>query len=261
MRGSARGKFPRISNWVRRMALSLEEARSLAGLFGELDRKKMLLLLLFDKPGSKWDRQDDVKKLPKSDRISTATLYRNVDELRDGGFLEEMKGSERRGRSGTTVQTYRLTFKGYIAEAISAHLLLLERKTSPQLGEEVERIAKGLESTPGWPVLVEFLKYHRDMEIDLSRVSIDSAYFATMLSLALSKHSPEDISSIVEPSFKQLGVDFLPIKAMITQVQKLHAEMEESGDSFMAKLARMKLESKEDDLATKVGKSRKGKMH
>jgi hypothetical protein len=242
------------------MALSLEEARSLAGLFGELDRKKMLLLLLFDKPGSKWDKKEDIKKLPRPDRISTATLYRNVDELRAGGFLEEMKGSERRGRSGTTVHVYRLTFKGYLAEAISAHLLLLEGKASPQLGEEVERIAKGLESTPGWPVLIEFLKYHRDMKIDLSRVSVDPGYFGTMLSLALSTHSPEDISSIIEPSFKQLGIDFLPFKEMITQLQNRHAKIKESGDNFIAKLARMKLESKEDDLATKVQKSRR-KMH
>jgi hypothetical protein len=124
--------------------LNLEEARSLARIFGELDRKKMLLLLLFDEPGSKWDKKEEIEELPKPDGISTTTLYRNVDELK-AGFLEEMKGSERRGRSGTNVLTYRLTFKGYLAEAISAHVLLLEEKSSPQLKGKVERIIEDLD--------------------------------------------------------------------------------------------------------------------
>jgi hypothetical protein len=239
--------------------VSLEEARSLAGLFGELDRKKMLLLLLFDKPGSKWDKKDDLKKLAKPDRISTATLYRDVNELKAGGFLEEMKGSERRARSGTPVLTYRLTFKGCLAEAISAHLLLLEGEIPPQLKRRIAKIAKASDSSPGWPVFIEFLKYHRELRIDLSRANIDAAYFSSMLSLALRKYPEDMILKIVEPSLKELGIDLPAVKEIAAHLKNRYDGLEAFGESFLAEVAERNLKPRATDVATKVLKLRRTK--
>jgi hypothetical protein len=241
------------------MTLSLEEARSLAGLFGELDRKKMLLLLLFDKPGSKWDKKEEIKKLPKSDRISTATLYRNVDELKAGGFLEEVKGAERRGRSGTEVITYCLTFKGYLAEAINAHLLLLEGKTSSKLRERVEKIVEDLDSSAGWPLYIEFLNWNRRREIDLSRINVDGAYFTSMLWLALTEH-PEAIWERLQPSVKELGLESVLTKEEVAEFKDYFGGIRSFSESLLAEMAkRRSIKSDAKEAVTRVRKSGRGK--
>jgi hypothetical protein len=243
------------------MTLSLEEARSLAGLFGELDRKKMLLLLLFDKPGSKWDKKEEIKKLPKSDRISTATLYRNVDEMKAGGFLEEVKGAERRGRSGTEVLTYCLTFKGYLAEAIIAHLLLLEQETSADLRKKIRKIVEDLDSSPGWPLYIEFLNYHRQRKIDLSPVNVDGAYFTSMLWLALTEHSEDAVWERLQPSIKKLGLDSLVTKEAVADFKNYFSEIRSFSESFLAEMSKRSVKTGAKEAVPTVRRSGRNKQN
>jgi hypothetical protein len=239
--------------------LDLEEARSLAGLFGELDRKRMLLLTLFDSPGSKWDKKEAMKKAPKSDRIATATLYRNVDELLAEGFLEEMKGYERRARGGATVVTYSLTLKGCLAGAIIARLLL-EQKISPELRKRVEGIAETLDSAPGWPLFIEFLKWHKQRGIDLRRVSIDGAYFSSILWLALIEQPEDFIWKHLQPSVKTLGLDLVVTDKTVANLKRHYLNwMRSFGDSFLAEVTKRSLTQGAKNVATKVRKSERRK--
>jgi hypothetical protein len=237
--------------------LDLEEARSLAGLFGELDRKRMLLLLLFERPGSRWDKKEEIKKLPKSDRIPTATLYRNVDELLAEGFLEEMKGYERRARGGATVVTYHLTLKGCLAGAIIARLLL-EQKISPELRKRVEGMAELLDSAPGWPLFIEFLRWHKQRGIDLSRVNIDGAYFSSILWLALIEHPKDFIWKHLQPSVKTLGLDLVVTDKTVAALKRYYLDwMRSFGDSFLAEVTKRSLAHGTKNVATKIRKSRR----
>jgi hypothetical protein len=239
--------------------LDLKEARSLASLFGELDRKRMVLLILFDRPGSKWDKRQESEKLPKSDRISTATLYRSVDELLAEGFLEETKGHERRARGGATVVTYNLTLKGYFAEAITARLLLEER-ISAELRRRVEEIAKTLDSSPGWPLFIEFLRWHRKRGIDLSRVSIDGAYFGSILWLALIEHPKEFIWEHLQPSVKTLGLDLIVTDETVADLKRYYYDwMRSFGDRFLAEVTKKTLTQVGKSVATKLRKSERTK--
>jgi hypothetical protein len=223
------------------------------------DRKRMLLLTLFDRPGSKWDKNEVMKKAPKSDRIATATLYRNVDELLAEGFLEEMKGYERRSRGGSTVVTYRLTLKGYFAEAITGRLLL-EEKISPQLRKRVQEIAETLDSTPGWPLFIEFLRWHKQRGIDLSHVSIDGAYFGSILWLALIEHPKEFIWEHLQPSVKTLGLDLVISDETIADLKRFYYDwMKSFGDSFLADVTKRSLTRATKNVATKVRKSERKK--
>ncbi len=223
-------------------SLDLKEAKSLADVFGELDRKKMLLLLLFDKAGSKWDKKKEIKELPKADRISTASLYRNVDELVGGGFLQVMKGSARRSRGGATVLTYHLTLKGYLAEAVNAQCLVLERRLSANLRKRVEKIVEDLKSSPGWPVYIEFLRWNRDRQIDLSRVNVDEAYFGSTLLLALLEHREDQIWKLIQPSAnktKELGLGLPEVtEKTVAELKNYHAGIQSFVDNFIAEVSK-----------------------
>ncbi len=231
--------------FVRRMVrLDLEEARSLASVFGNLDRKRTVLLMLFEKPGSKWDAKTRMSGLPKSYRISTASLYRNVDELLAHGFLQVVKGSERRSRGGATVFSYELTLKGIFAAGINACVLFLDSKTPVSLEESVdtEKLVQNFESNPGWSFYIDFMKWHRDRRIDLSNVSVDMAYVGSTLTLAMLEH-PENVTLERLQALAKRMRDFgLPVPEVtaktVEDFQKSASLLQSVGGSFVPALLR-----------------------
>jgi hypothetical protein len=173
--------------------LTLEETRTLVGLFGEIDRSKSLILMFLTHEGSKWDILSKIKQLPKRYRIPTATFYRKFDELRGSSFLEVV--GEKPGRAGLTVIKYGLSLKGYLAAAISAYEFFLDSRTPANLEEDIgaDRLIQLVESNPAWPLFVTYLRWHRDRGIDLSNVKLDMVYFGPTLAVAILDH-PEELT-------------------------------------------------------------------
>jgi len=173
--------------------LSLSEARSLARVFGEIDRQKSILLLLFIKPDSRWGISLRVDKLPKSYRIPRASLYRKVDELYESSFLD-LLGTET-GLTGMTVSRYRLSLKGLLAGFIYAYVLFLDSGTPDGVKKNtgLDELIGTFESMPGWKLYVSFLRWHKGRSIDLSQARIDAAYFTFTLILSMLER-PKDVS-------------------------------------------------------------------
>ena len=192
--------------------LDLEEARSLARVFGKLDKKKVIILMFFVKPGTKWHVNNEIMKLPKFYRVPESSLYRLVDDMVAQGFLQTVKGSARRGRGGMMVHDYELTMKGIVAVGINMYALILDPKTPTNLKErlDTQSLAKNLESNTAWPFYIEFLRWHRDRNIDLSHVKVDFAYVGSVISLTMLEH-PEQITlerlQALAGTMKELGIE------------------------------------------------------
>jgi len=222
--------------------LSVEEARSLSRVFGEIDRQKSVLLLLFHKPNSRWGIMPMIKKLPKTYRVPTASLYRKVNELYDSSFLKLL--NTERGRAGIAVSYYGLSLKGYLAACIYAYVLFLDAKTSASVKEQtgLDKLVKNLESTPGWSLFIDFLRWHKDRNIDLSNVKIDIAYFSLTLTLSMLDH-PENVTEQdlirLSEHLKQFGlVPQKEPKEILQLLQSTKKSIQEVGENVLALLRR-----------------------
>jgi len=193
--------------------LSMQEAKSLAKVFGEPDKQRMTLLLSFEKPRSQFDVLQRMKNLPKVFRVPRATLYRKVKGLYDEHFLDLIEEKEFvKGNLRGTVRYYRLTFKGYLAGFIYAYLFLIDSKTPSSLKEKVEfddfnKAAGVLESSPSWSFIVNFLRWHNKKNFDLSHAKIDIIYFALTLGLSMLE-MPESISEEDLRALSEVGKPF-----------------------------------------------------
>jgi len=209
--------------------LTLEEARYLAGVFGEVDWHTSVLLLLFQEPSSVWEILPRVEKFPKSYRVPQATIYRKVKGLYDASFLDLV--DTRRGRGGMPVSTYRLSLKGRIAAGIFTYVLFSDPKTPDGLKENTgaEKLVQILESSPGWALHISFLRWHRDRRIDLSEAKIDMAYFSSILALSLLEH-PE---SVTEERMRELA-EVVKKLGIVPQVEpkEIPALFRDAKDSF-----------------------------
>jgi len=191
--------------------LSLEEASDLAKVFGEVNRRKTVALLLFDQPRSKYDALTKrMKDFPKAYRISRATFYRKVDELLGSFFLQPVNKREfRKGSLRETVYYYRLSLKGFLAAYIYLYVLFLDSKTPDGLKESVEKELAKFESSPGWSFMIGFLKWHKDRNVDLSHAKLDVAYFSLTLLLSMldtpKEVSEEDLRGLSE-TVKKFGL-------------------------------------------------------
>jgi len=211
--------------------LTLEEARSLASVLGVMDSKRSVLLILLSKPRSKYDALTSMKELPKSYRVSRASLYRIVDELEKGDFIEVVNVGRMTNRPDEPVNSYGLTLKGLFAAGISAYMLFLDSKTPHTLRDRVrpDELIKALEASAGWPLYLDFLKWHRERGIDLSKAKISMAYFSSMLALSLLEH-PE---SVTEERMRKLAqvVKKLGIAAQI-EPKEISVLFRDARDSF-----------------------------
>ena len=191
----------------------MEDARSLARVFGEPDRRKTAILLSFHKPRSQFDVLKETEHLPKAYRVPRATLYRKVKELYDAHFLDLIEQREFvKGNLRGTVRYYRLTFKGYLAGFIYAYLLFIDPKTPTSLKEKVElddfgKALRILESSPSWSFVVSFLRWHKNKSFDLSFAKIDIIYFALTLGLSMLE-MPESISEEDLRALSEVGKPF-----------------------------------------------------
>jgi len=196
--------------------LSIDEARNLAKVFGEMDYKRALLLILFYKPHSAYDIMVSMGELPKSARIPRASLYRIVDELEKAGYLTSNRRPQK-NRPNEMVNEYGLTLKGKLATWIYGYILLRDPKTPTGLIKRLkpQELVDGFESAPGWPLFLNSLKWHRDRGNDLSKVRFSIAEF--MLSLLLSiLEQPQQLndSFIIEmvKNLKTIGIEVPPIE-------------------------------------------------
>jgi hypothetical protein len=155
--------------------LSLVEAKELAKVFGEMDYKRSLILMLFSKPKIKYDVLQFMDRMPRASRVSRASLYRIVDELEHNGFLISADPRAMKNRPSESLSTYRLSIKGSLAAWIYSYVLLLDPKTPRSLMEKLnpEELLAVLDSTTGKKLYIEFLRWNRWRGNDLSRVKID----------------------------------------------------------------------------------------
>ena len=238
-------KFSQRADCMRSMVqLNLEEARSLARVFGEFDKKKAIILMFFVKPGSKWEVKNKITKLPKYYRVPESSLYRLVEELATRGFLQIVKGSARRGRGGMMVHDYELTMKGIVAAGINLYTLFLDSKIPVSLKEHLdeERLVQTLESNPSWPFYLEFLRWHSDRNIDLSQVKVDIGYVGSILSLVMLER-PENITlerlQALASSMKESGIQVPDVTVKTVDDLRNSASLLKSiGGSFLLKLLR-----------------------
>jgi hypothetical protein len=219
--------------------LTLEEARNLVQVFGEVDPYKGVLLLLLTRTTSKWDLRPKMKMLPKNYRVPQATLYRRVNELSKNFFLDTVYGKT--GRAGMTVNSYRLSMKGILAAGIYAYALFLDAQipTSVKEKSNVEQWIKTLESSlgPAWELYINFLRWHRERRIDLSEAKIDMAYFGTVVFLSMLDH-PENVTEdrmreLAEPLIKlgmALPANPKDVPALLENAKKA---LQELGGSFL----------------------------
>jgi hypothetical protein len=154
--------------------LTLEEAKALSKVFGELDEDQQIILLLFDKPKNKHEACVQSKSFPKQLRISQASLYRKVDSLCDLLFLEIVDtGKFVRGTLRATVNYYQRTLKGILAAYIFAYALLKSKTPQAVIEKlEINSYITALESAQA-DLFIDFLRWHKNRGDDLSRVKID----------------------------------------------------------------------------------------
>lgn len=157
--------------------LTLEEAKSLATVFGDVDRRSLTLLSKFHKPRSKYDAMIELNHLPKPFRIPRASLYRKVDQLHESGFLRIVDTETFvRGSLKESVHRYGLSAKGTVAASIFSYILFLDSKTPSHERKESEKLIAGFESLPAWGTIIEALRWHKKMEFDLSHARINYMY-------------------------------------------------------------------------------------
>lgn len=175
--------------------LTLEKARDLAKVFGEMTPKETVLLLLFQEPHSKYEILKMMEDVPKAYRIPRASLYRKVDELEKTFFVESVNKREfEKGSLKETIYFYKLTYKGFLATYIYTYLLFLDPKTSDGMQKWIKsnKLEK-IESLPATSYIISFLRWHRKRGINLRPLKIDLSYF-TMTLMSSMLDYPEDIS-------------------------------------------------------------------
>ncbi len=203
--------------------LTLDEARSLAQVFGPLDPKTLILLAMFQRPRSKYDASSVTKKLRKH-RIPPSSLYRIVDRLCKTGFLEEVGEEGYEHGDPRAVKTiYGLGLKGMLASEISAIVLYLDPAFSAKeresiIPEESYRQALDTSST------ADFLRWHRERGFNLTSARVDYAYFYLVSLLGRLDRKPEEISNPLERRF----------------IQDLKKEIKQSEQRMMGAIAKRK---------------------
>jgi DNA-binding PadR family transcriptional regulator len=177
------------------LQLTFAEASDLAKVFGEMDYKRSLILMQLAKPNSKYDVLTFMESLPKTARVSRASLYRIVDELEENGFVTSAEPRPMKNRPEETLKLYQLSLKGRLATWIFSYTLILDPKTPRSLMDQLDpaELVKIFESTRGAKLFVEFLRWNRKRGNDLSRVHLDlfdlvSGFLPVIL------HHPEAIS-------------------------------------------------------------------
>jgi len=186
--------------------LTFDEARSLGEVFGRLDFKALLLLSRFETSSTKYDAMKVLKELETSGIsfpqsfspiIPQSSLYRKVDELHEAGFLEIVDKKEFvRGTLEKPMNLYRLSLKGSLACTIQRYAFFLD----PEVRFWATEYAKQLESMPGFPLLIAFLRWHKERRIDLSSARIDPLYRLFTTLMAMRDH-PEDLPTPFLRSF------------------------------------------------------------
>lgn len=182
--------------------LTFDEARFLGEVFGRLDLKALLLLTRFETPSTKYDAMKVLKEL-KTSGISfpQSSLYRKVDELHEADFLEIVDKKEFvRGTLEKPMNLYRLSLKGSLACTIQRYAFFLDPEVRLKAKRIATEYAKQLESTSGFPLLIAFLRWHRERRIDLSHARIDSLYLLFTTLMAMRDH-PEGIPNPFLRSF------------------------------------------------------------
>jgi hypothetical protein len=142
-----------------------------------------------------------MKEFPKTVRTPTSSLYRQVAELRKAHFLHVL--GERRFERGALrwdVETYGLTYKGTLAAAIYGYVLYHEPAVPISHRERYQESVERVESSPIWSSLVNWLRWHKEREIDLSRAKVDLAYFNLTNLLVMMEHP----SQVKDPSARKL---------------------------------------------------------
>ncbi len=189
--------------------LTLDEARDLAKVFGEMDYKRSLLLLVFYTAHSRYDVMTSMDELPKKARVPRTSLYRIVKKLEETGYVYSTTRTQKT-RSDTTVPVYQLTIKGILAAWIFGYALLIDPKTPSDLLEKlkVEKIIENFESASSWNLYLKFLRWQRDRGNDLSRAKIHVleflvAYFLFLLQ-RLDDFSDNDLNFMMSILWKEL---------------------------------------------------------
>jgi hypothetical protein len=179
--------------------LSSKEAEELAAVFGSMDDRMKMVLMVFCKQRSKYDvlclmkpgrktrdRESEDPRVPEAYRVPRATLYRKIDELRHNYFIEEVPDMKRklvRGRLQIPVVYYHLSFKGTLALYFHLHKLLLqmsapsdasleEKKARRYYAGICKQLISQLEADDRCKMYVESLRWHRRVNADLSRVNM-----------------------------------------------------------------------------------------
>ena len=172
--------------------LTFDEARSLAQVFGTLDPKILILLLLFQKPRSKYDASMFTENKLTKHRIPTSSLYRIVDRLCKAGFLEVVdEGRYEHGDPKAVKEIYGLSLKGMLASEISGLVIVLD-PTFPARERGSIMPEESLEKYVDRSYTIDFLRWHRDRGFNLSNARIDYAYLYLVSLLGRLDRKPED---------------------------------------------------------------------
>lgn len=155
--------------------LTLEEAKSLASVFGELDDVESGILLVFNKARNKHVAYLESQKFPKKLRVPMASLYRKVDKLCSLYFLEVVKQEKFvRGNLRATVNYYQRTLKGLLAAYIYGYARLLRTKPADDIEElEIKSAIEAIEASQIGDLFTAFLRWHKNRGNDLSRIKFE----------------------------------------------------------------------------------------
>jgi hypothetical protein len=197
------------------LSVSLEEAQSVARVFGEIRQRITMLLTAFQPAATKYEAMKTLQK----DEIPypRASLYRDVDRLNEAGFLQVVDEKRFvRGSLDNPMLVYGISIKGRIAAMIHCYILSSDPKTRLKERNRAKAYLKfsGLQE---FPLLVDLLKWHREREIDLSRARIDMVYLVFTLLLAAGEH-PEHVT---EPDLRKCAES---MRKMIDESQRSYAD-------------------------------------
>jgi len=226
--------------------LTLSEAKALASVFGSVDHKKSILLMLFYRPRSKYDTLRIMKReLPLKYQIPRASLYRLVDEMNKSGYVRPLSTRAfKKGRLKQTVTSYGLSLKGYLAAVAFAYVLFLDKDANRELrkdGKSVfnsDALVEQLESTPLWNFHINFLRWNCERKNDLSNVSVDALYILLTWFVSLVEN-PEvlDEQDLTESlnALKSAGLNIPQVepKTILLTVRKMKKAADEFAELFL----------------------------
>jgi len=184
--------------------LNLDEARSLSEVFGIIEERKVMLMTCFDPPCTKYDAMKALKR----DKIPypRSSLYPDVDRLHEVDFLEVVekrlfvKGSLRK-----RMRLYGISPKGRIAMIIHCRILSSDRKVPKEVRERAKQYLSCFEPIREWPIYLDFLKWHKERRIDLSRARIDIWYLIFTFSMAAGEHPEHITNPILRKSAEEMN--------------------------------------------------------